>query len=162
LSLRSCDGKATQRPNSQLSVWVIGRLRGQVAELIGQTPESVIHLILRIRYRHQAICLDPVRRLPYRPRGSKAFLITTVSNPEKLAPIQPDRLVTLFQPWPPARPATEAVSVYGMEVAVVVTRWLELADIAFAHSELAKPRHRRLRWHFRRDRVPLRRHRRSA
>ena len=71
--------------------------------------------------------------------------------------------VKLFQPWPPPPTISEAGLVFGMEAAVSVTRWLELADEALAHSEVAKPRHRRLRRHSRRrEPVVSRRRRRSA
>ena len=75
--------------------------------------------------------------------GSKALLITIVSNPSKTDAMQPDsrltdRWVTLFQRWPTPPPTiTEAAL-------VVVTRWLELADAALVHPESAKPRHRRV------------------
>jgi hypothetical protein len=82
-------------------------------------------------------------------------------QPSKII-MQPEKLVTLFQPWPPPPTVTEAGLVFGMEVAVLVTPWLELADAALVHSEGAKPRHRRLRPHLRRARVALPRHRRSA
>ena len=74
-----------------------------------------------------------------------------------------DQLVKLFQPWPPPRPASEAGLVFGVEVAVLVTPWLELADAALANSEVGRPKRRQLRRHFRQlKRVVSRRHRRSA
>jgi hypothetical protein len=73
----------------------------------------------------------------------------------------PDRLMTLFQPWPPPPAITEAGLVFGMEASVVVTRWLELAEASFAHTEIAEPPPRRLHRHSRRERVMLRRRRRS-
>jgi hypothetical protein len=102
--------------------------------------------------------LLPSRKL-LAARVSRSFRF---ADSKKLMPIQPERLVTLFRPWPPARPPTEAVSVFGMEVAGAVTRWLELADAAVANSDVAKPRRRRFRRHFRRERMLLRKRRRSS
>jgi hypothetical protein len=92
-------------------------------------------------------------------RGVEGAPNNSSVQPSKIA-MQPDKRVTLFQPWPPPT-ITEAGLVFGMDVAVLVTPWLELADAALAHSEAARPRHRRLRPHFRRERVVLPRHRRS-
>jgi hypothetical protein len=85
-----------------------------------------------------------------------------MSKAPKISAVEPDRLMTLFQPWPPPPKITEAGLIFGTEVSVLVTRWLELADGSFAYSEIAKPPPRRLRRHFRRKRVVLRRRRRSA
>jgi hypothetical protein len=112
------------------------------------------------------MCCDPIRFYPIDRAVEGVLNDKLMSKAPKIDALRSDRLMPLFQPWPPPPAITEAGLVFGTEVSVVVTRWLELADASFVQSEIPKPPPRRLhrhtRRHTRRERAVFRKRRRSA